>query len=97
MSNIKDKLYRLILSCSGDELLVAIAITQSQCIGKSSDVRCRTAPDGLTKADCKRLIKMVRAKQSCTDVQVQQTGQCVINHIRNVWIPQIKSHDQKTG
>lgn len=89
MSNIKDELRRLILSCSGDELFVALAIMQSQRIEKSSDVRCRTAPDGLTKADCKRLIKMIRAKQSCADVQVQQTGQRAINHIRNVWIPQI--------
>lgn len=100
MSNIKDELRRLILSCSGDELFVALAIMQSQRIEKSSDVRCRTAPDGLTKADCKRLIKMIRAKQSCADVQVQQTGQRAINHIRNVWIPHImqtKTNDAKAN
>lgn len=93
MSNIKDELYRLILSCSGDELLVAFAIMQSQCIEKSSDARYRTAPCGATKARCKNLIKMIRAKQSCADVQVQQTGQRVIDHIRNVWIPQAKTEN----
>ena len=98
MVNARDKLYRLILSCSGDKLLVAIAIMQSQRIEESSDARCRTAPDGLTKGGCKRLIKMIRAKQSCADVQVQQTGQRAIEHIRNVWIPQImqaKANDAK--
>lgn len=93
MSKIRDELYRLILSCSGDELLVALAIMQSQCIEKSSDARYRTAPCGVTKARCKNLIKMIRTKQSCADVQVQQTGQRVIDHIRNVWIPQIKTEN----
>ena len=93
MSKIKDELYRLILSCSGDELLVAFAIMQSQCIEKFSDVRYRTAPDGLTKSHCKRLIKMIRTKQSCADVQVQQIGQQAIDHIRNVWIPQTRTDD----
>ena len=89
MSKIKDELYRLILSCSGDELLIAFAIMQSQYIEKSSDDRYRIAPEGMTKAGCKRLIKLIRAKQSCADVQTQQTGQRAICHIRNVWIPQI--------
>lgn len=78
MSNIKDELYRLM---------------QSQRIEKSSDARYRTAPCGVTKARCKNLIKMIRAKQSCADVQVQQTGQQAIDHIRNVWIPQTKTEN----
>ena len=100
MSNIKDELRRLTLSCSEDELLVAIAIMQSQRIEKTGDARYRTAPEGMTKAGCKRLIKMIRAKQSCADVQVQQTGQRAIDRIRNVWVPQImqtKTDDAKAG
>lgn len=98
MNDIRNEVRRQILSCSEDELFVAIAIMQSQRIEKSSDVRYKTAPSSMTKAKCKHLIKMIRAKQSCADVQVQQTGQRAIDHIRNVWIPQImraKTDDTK--
>ena len=97
MSDIKDNLRRLVLSLSEDEVHAVLAIVQSSRVEETGDVTCGTAPDGLTKADCKRLIKTMREKQSAAPASVQQTGQRAITHIRNVWIPQIKSHDQQAG
>lgn len=51
----------------------------------------------MTKADCKRLIKSIRTKQPYADARTQQYSLRVISHIRNVWVPQIKSHDQQAG
>ena len=95
MSNIKDQVRRQILSLDKDEVLIVTAVLQSLRIEKSSAVKYRCVPDAVTKADCKRLIKTMRAKQSGAPSSVQQTGQRAITHIRNVWIPQIKSHDQQ--
>ena len=97
MSNIKDQVRRQILSLDKDDVLIVTAILQSLRIEKSSDVKYRSVPDAVTKADCKRLIKTMREKQSGAPASVQQTGQRAITHIRNVWIPQIKSHDQQAG
>lgn len=99
MSDIRDKARRLILSLNEDETYIAIALLQSLHIKSGSDgVEYRAVPDKLTKADCKRLIKAMRVKQACiTDAQTQEFSRRAINHIRNVWMPQIKSHDQKAG
>ena len=100
MSDIKGNLRRLVLSLSEDEVHAVLAIVQSSRVEETGDVTCGTVPDGLTKADCKRLIKTMREKQSAAPASVQQTGQRAITHIRNVWIPQImqvKSNDTKAG
>lgn len=64
MSDIKDNLRRLVLSLSEDEVHAVLAIVQSSRVEETGDVTCGTVPDGLTKADCKRLIKTMREKQS---------------------------------
>ena len=97
MSDIKDNLRRLVLSLSEEEVHAVLAIVQSSMVEETGDVTCGTVPNGLTKADCKRLIKTMREKQSGAPASVQQTGQRAITHIRSVWIPQIKSHDQQAG
>ena len=97
MSDIKDNLRRLGLFLSEDEVHAVLAIAQSLRVEETGDVIYGTAPDGMTKANCKRLIKAMREKQSGAPVSVQQTGQRAITHIRSVWIPQIKSHDQQAG
>lgn len=97
MSDIKNDLRRQVLSLNKDETYVVLAIVQSLRVKETGDAICGTVPDGMTKADCKRLIKTMREKQSGAPASMQQTGQRAITHIRNVWIPQIKSHDQKAG
>ena len=56
--------------------------------------------EGLTKAHCKRLIKAMRSKCTTESASVRETGECAVDYIRNVWIPQImqvKSNDTKAG
>lgn len=74
MSDIKDNLRRLVLSLSEDEVHAVLAIVQSSMVEETGDVTCGTVPNGLTKADCKRLIKTMREKQSAAPASVQQTG-----------------------
>lgn len=97
MSNIKDELRKQILSLNENEVRIFLALMQSELLEKSAAVPGIAPPDGMTKADCKRLIKSIRTKQPYANVRVQQYSQRVISHIRNVWIPQFKSHDQKAG
>ena len=97
MSDIKDELRRQVLSLSEDEVRIVLAVVQSLRVEETGDVKCRTVPNGLTKADCKRLIKTMRENQSGAPASVQQTGQRAITHIRNVWISQFKGHDPEAG
>ena len=71
MSDIKDNLRRLVLSLSEDEVHAVLAIVQSSMVEETGDVTCGTVPNGLTKADCKRLIKTMREKQSAAPASVQ--------------------------
>ena len=106
MSDIKDNLYSQILSLNENEVRIFLALMQDKLLEESAAVPDITPPEGMTKADCKRLIKSIRTKQPYADARtqqsgspasVQQTGQRAITHIRSVWIPQIKSHDQQAG
>ena len=94
MNDIRDKARRLILSLNEDETCIVIAFLQSLHIKSSSDgAKYRAVPGGVTKADCKRLIKAMRVKQACIpDAQVQEFSRRAIDHIRNVWMPQINNH-----
>ena len=97
MSDIKDNLYSQILSLNENEVRIFLALMQDKLLEESAAVPDITPPEGMTKADCKRLIKSIRTKQPYAPASVQQTGQRAITHIRSVWIPQIKSHDQQAG
>ena len=88
MSDIKDNLYSQILSLNENEVRIFLALMQDKLLEES---------EGMTKADCKRLIKSIRTKQPYADARTQQYSLRVISHIRNVWVPQIKSHDQQAG
>ena len=88
MSDIKDNLYSQILSLNENEVRIFLALMQDKLLEESAAVPDITPPEGMTKADCKRLIKSIRTKQYSLRV---------ISHIRNVWVPQIKSHDQQAG
>lgn len=70
MSDIKDNLRRLVLSLSEDEVHAVLAIVQSSMVEETGDVTCGTVPNGLTKADCKRLIKTMCEKQSAAPASV---------------------------
>mgnify|MGYP006933255935 FL=1 len=95
MSDIKDNLYSQILSLNENEVRIFLALMQDKLLEESAAVPDITPPEGMTKADCKRLIKSIRTKQPYADARTQQYSLRVISHIRNVWVPQIKSHDQQ--
>ena len=97
MSDIKDNLYSQILSLNENEVRIFLALMQDKLLEESAAVTDTTPPSGMTKADCKRLIRSIRAKQPYPDAHVQQYSQRAIDHIRSVWIPQFKSHDQQAG
>ena len=97
MSDIKDNLYSQILSLNENEVRIFLALMQDKLLEESAAVPDITPPEGMTKADCKRLIKSIRTKQPYADARTQQYSLRVISHIRNVWVPQIKSHDQQAG
>lgn len=97
MNDIKEHLYKQILSLNKNEVHIFLALMQDALTEEYGTVTDTAPPSGMTKADCKRLIKSIRAKQPYADARIQQYSLRVISHIRNVWIPQIKSHNQKTG
>lgn len=97
MSDIKDNLYSQILSLNENEVRILLALMQDKLLEESAAVPDITPPEGMTKADCKRLIKSIRTKQPYADARTQQYSLRVISHIRNVWVPQIKSHDQQAS
>ena len=101
MNDIRNEVRRQILSLSEDELLVATAILLSLRMKGIGNVdKYGTVPEGLTKAHCKRLIKAMRSKCTTESASVRKTGECAVDYIRNVWIPQImqvKSNDTKAG
>ena len=94
MSDIKDNLYSQILSLNENEVRIFLALMQDKLLEESAAVPDITEPEGMTKADCKRLIKSI---QPYADARTQRYSLRVISHIRNVWVPQIKSHDQQAG
>lgn len=90
MNDIRNEVRRQILSLSGDELLVATAILLSLRMKGTGNVdKYGTVPEWLTKAHCKRLIKAMRSKCTTESASVRETGECAVDYIRNVWIPQI--------
>ena len=95
MSDIKDNLYSQILSLNENEVRIFLALMQDKLLEESAAVPDITPPEGMTKADCKRLIKSIRTKQPYADARTQQYSLRVISHIRNVWVPQIKNYDQQ--
>lgn len=97
MNDIKEHLYKQILSLNKNEVHIFLALMQDALTGEYGTVTDTTPPSGMTKADCKRLIRSIRAKQPYPDAHVQQYSQRAIDHIRSVWIPQFKNHDQQTG
>lgn len=97
MSDIKDNLYSQILSLNENEVRIFLALMQDKLLEESTAVPDITPPEGMKKTDCKRLIKSIRTKQPYADARTQQYSLRVISHIRNVWVPQIKSHDQQAG
>ena len=97
MSDIKDNLYSQILSLNENEVRIFLALMQDKLLEESTAVPDITPPEGMTKTDCKRLIKSIRTKQPYAAARTQQYSLRVISHIRNVWVPQIKSHDQQAG
>ena len=98
MNDIRNEVRRQILSLSEDELLVATAVLRMK--GTGDVDKYGTVPEGLTKAHCKRLIQAMRSKCTTESASVRETGECAVDYIRNVWIPQImqvKSNDTKAG
>ncbi len=96
MEITREKLQSTIRSMTEDELAVLMAILQIKIHDLGSNAVRPVPPDGMSKAGCKRLIKSIRTK---TAGICETRAECdqVISHIRNVWIPQIKSHDQQAG
>ena len=72
MSDIKDNLYSQILSLNENEVRIFFALMQDKLLEESAAVPDITSPEGMTKADCKRLIKSIRTKQRYADARTQQ-------------------------
>ena len=71
MSDIKDNLYSQILSLNENEVRIFLALMQDKLLEESTAVPDITPPEGMTKADCKRLIKSIRTKQPYADARTQ--------------------------
>lgn len=103
MNNTREKLRATIRSMTKDELAVLMALLQIRIheLGPSAAQAAQLVPpEGMSKAGCKRLIKAIRVKNAGTFGETRMDCERVIDHIRNVWIPQImqvKSNDTKAG
>lgn len=103
MENAREKLIYAIHSMTNDELAVFTALLQIRIheLGPSAAQAVELVPPGgMSKADCKRLIKTIRAKNAGIFDETRMDCERVVSHIRNVWIPQImqvKSNDTKAG
>ena len=93
MKNTREKLKDAILSMTKDELAVLIALLQVKVHNLGSYTGQLTPPDGMSKADCKRLIKAIRAKNAGVFGETRMDRERVISHIRSVWLPQLVCHD----
>ena len=96
MEITREKLQSTIRSMTEDELAVLMALLQIKIHDLEPNAVQPVPPDGMSKAGCKRLIKAIRTKNAGID-ETRAECERVISHIRNVWIPQIKSHDQQAG
>lgn len=93
MKNVREKLQDAILSMTKDELAVLAALLQIRCHDLGADDVQPIPPDGMSKADCKRLIKAIRAKNAVVFDDARASRERVISHIRSVWMPQLVRHD----
>ena len=96
MKNAREKLQSTIRSMTEDELAVLMVLLQIKIHDLGPNAVRPVPPDGMSKAGCKRLIKAIRIKNAGI-CETRAECERVVSHIRSVWIPQIKSHDQKTG
>lgn len=93
MKNVREKLQDAILSMTKDELAVLAALLQIRCHDLGFDEIQPLPPDGMSKADCKRLIKAIRAKNAGVFGETRMDRERVISHVRSVWLPQLVCHD----
>ena len=93
MKNTREKLKDAILSMTKDELAVLIALLQVMVHNLGSYTGQLTPPAGMSKADCKRLVKAIRAKNAGVFGETRMDRERVISHIRSVWLPQLVRHD----
>lgn len=93
MKNTREKLKDAILSMTKDELAVLIALLQVKVHNLGSYTGQLTPPAGMSKADCKRLVKAIRAKNAGVFGETRMDRERVISHIRSVWLPQLVRHD----
>lgn len=96
MESTRERLQSAIRSMTEDELAVLMALLQIKIHDLGPNAVQPVPPDGMSKAGCKRLIKAIRIKNAGI-YETRAECERVISHIRSVWIPQIKSHDQQTG
>lgn len=96
MEITREKLQSTIRSMTEDELAVLMALLQIKIHDLGPNAVQPVPPDCMSKAGCKRLIKAIRIKNAGT-YETRAECERVISHIRNVWIPQLKSHDQQAG
>lgn len=94
MEITREKLQSIIRSMTEDEIAVLMAILQIKIHDLGPNAVRPVPPDGMSKAGCKRLIKAIRIKNAGI-CETRAECERVISHIRNVWVPQIKSHDQQ--
>lgn len=93
MKNVREKLQDTILSMTKDELFVFTALLQIRCHDLGADEVQPIPPDGMSKADCKRLIKAIRAKNAGVFGETRMDRERVISHIRSVWMSHLVCHD----
>ena len=93
MKNVREKLQDAILSMTKDELFVFTALLQIRCHDLGFDEIQPLPPADMSKADCKRLIKAIRAKDAGVFGETRMNRERVISHIRSVWLPQLIRHD----
>ena len=93
MKNVREKLQDAILSMTKDELAVLIALLQVKVHDLGPYTGQLTPPDGMSKADCKRLVKAIRAKNAGVFGETRMDRERDISHIRSVWLPQLIRHD----
>lgn len=96
MEITREKLQSTIRRMTEDELAVLMALLQIKNHDFGPNAVRPVPPDGMSKAGCKRLIKAIRTKNAGI-CETRADCDQVISHIRSVWIPQIKSHDQQAG
>ena len=81
MSDIKDNLYSQILSLNENEARIFLALMQDKLLEESAAVPDITPPEGMTKADCKRLIKSIRTKQPYADACTARAASARLSRI----------------